>query len=78
MWDKKNPGKPASIYMSSVTDPYQPIEAKQQLTRHLLEAMVPYQPMLVIQTRSPMITRDFASNYVIDDYVILAKRLALV
>jgi DNA repair photolyase len=64
--------------MSSVTDPYQPIEAKQQLTRHLLEAMVPYQPTLVIQTRSPMITRDFASNYVIDDYVILAKRLALV
>jgi DNA repair photolyase len=57
-WDKKNPGKPASIYMSSVTDPYQPIEAKQQLTRHLLEAMVPYQPTLVIQTRSPMITRD--------------------
>ncbi|MCA1992590.1 MAG: radical SAM protein [Coleofasciculus sp. S288] len=57
-WDKKHPGKPASIYMSSVTDPYQPIEAKQQLTRQLLEVMVSYQPTLVIQTRSPMITRD--------------------
>lgn len=57
-WDKKNPGEPPRIYMSSVTDPYQPIEAKQELTRHLLEAMVPYQPTLVIQTRSPMITRD--------------------
>ena len=57
-WDKKDPGKPPSIYMSSVTDPYQPIEAKQQLTRRLLEVMVPYQPTLVIQTRSPMITRD--------------------
>jgi len=57
-WEKKNPGKPPSIYMSSVTDPYQPIESKQQLTRHLLEAMVQYQPTLVIQTRSPMITRD--------------------
>ena len=57
-WNKKNPAKPPSIYMSSVTDPYQPIESKQQLTRCLLEAMVPYQPTLVIQTRSPMITRD--------------------
>ncbi|MGK7875231.1 MAG: radical SAM protein [Xenococcaceae cyanobacterium] len=57
-WDKKNPGKPPSIYMSSVTDPYQPIESKQQLTRQLLEVMVNYQPTLVIQTRSPMITRD--------------------
>lgn len=57
-WDKKNPGNPPSIYMSSVTDPYQPIESKQQLTRQLLEVMVHYQPTLVIQTRSPMITRD--------------------
>ena len=57
-WYKKNPDKPPSIYMSSVTDPYQPIETKEQLTRHLLEVMVAYQPTLVIQTRSPMITRD--------------------
>jgi DNA repair photolyase len=57
-WEKKNPGKPPSIYMSSVTDPYQPIESKQQLTRHLLEVIVQYQPTLVIQTRSPIITRD--------------------
>jgi DNA repair photolyase len=57
-WHKKNPDRPPSIYMSSVTDPYQPIESKEQLTRHLLEVMVSYQPTLVIQTRSPMITRD--------------------
>ncbi|MCC3438361.1 MAG: radical SAM protein [Microcoleus sp. PH2017_40_RAT_O_B] len=57
-WHKKNPDRPPTIYMSSVTDPYQPIESKEQLTRHLLEVMVPYQPTLVIQTRSPMITRD--------------------
>ncbi|MEG4112532.1 MULTISPECIES: radical SAM protein [unclassified Microcoleus] len=57
-WYKKQPGRAPSIYMSSVTDPYQPIESKEQLTRHLLEVMVPYQPTLVIQTRSPMITRD--------------------
>jgi DNA repair photolyase len=57
-WYKKNPHKPPSIYMSSVTDPYQPIESKKELTRHLLQVMVKYQPTLVIQTRSPMITRD--------------------
>ncbi|MCL1466578.1 SPL family radical SAM protein [Argonema galeatum] len=57
-WHKKNLDKYPSIYMSSVTDPYQPIESKQKLTRSLLEVMVKYQPTLVIQTRSPMITRD--------------------
>ncbi|NEP39428.1 MAG: radical SAM protein [Okeania sp. SIO2G4] len=57
-WENKNPSKAPSIYMSSVTDPYQPIESKTQLTRRLLEVMLEYRPILVIQTRSPMITRD--------------------
>ena len=56
-WQKKH-DRPSSIYMSSVTDPYQPIEKQQQLTQQLLTAMLPYQPVLVIQTRSPMIMRD--------------------
>ena len=57
-WYKKHPEQPPSIYMSSVTDPYQTIESKEKLTRHLLEVMVAYRPILVIQTRSPIITRD--------------------
>jgi DNA repair photolyase len=57
-WHQKNCDRPATIYMSSVTDPYQPIEAKQKLTRALLTVMLQYQPTLVIQTRSPMIVRD--------------------
>jgi len=44
--------------MSSVTDPYQPIESKEKLTRSLLQVMLDYSPTLVIQTRSPIITRD--------------------
>ncbi len=44
--------------MSSVTDPYQPVEVKWQLTRKLLAIMLRYQPTLVIQTRSPAIVRD--------------------
>jgi DNA repair photolyase len=57
-WKRKHPEQPPRIYMSSVTDPYQAIESKQKLTRHLLEVMTEFQPILVIQTRSPMIVRD--------------------
>ncbi len=56
-WQKKHTAPPR-IYMSSVTDPYQPIEKQQQLTRQLLGVMLAYQPILVIQTRSPMLLRD--------------------
>ena len=48
------------IFMSSATDPYQPAEAKLGLTRACLEAFVDYPPgLLVIQTRSPIVERDF-------------------
>ena len=57
-WKRKHPDNPPRIYMSSVTDPYQAIESKQKLTRQLLEVMTEFQPVLVIQTRSPMIVRD--------------------
>ncbi|MEC4804583.1 MAG: radical SAM protein [Jaaginema sp. PMC 1080.18] len=56
-WYKKR-DRPPRIYMSSVTDPYQPLETQQRLTRQLLEIMLPFKPCLVIQTRSPMILRD--------------------
>ena len=47
------------IYMSSVTDPYQPIERKLRITRDLLKILAErHKPKLVVQTRSPLITRD--------------------
>ena len=48
------------IYMSSVTDPYQPIEKQIRLTRAVLEAILDagVQPRLTIQTRSQLVTRD--------------------
>lgn len=48
----------ARIYMSSVTDPYQPVERTLRLVRELLEVLVPQQPRLVVQTRSGLVTRD--------------------
>ena len=49
-----------AVYMSSVTDPYQPVERRLGLTRTVLEAILDsgVQPRLTIQTRSPLVTRD--------------------
>ena len=48
------------IYMSSVTDPYQPMERQLELTRGVLQAMADRgdKPKLVVQTRSPDVVRD--------------------
>ncbi len=48
----------SALYMSSVTDPYQPIERSLALTRGILEALIPVQPRLLIQTRGPLVVRD--------------------
>lgn len=48
-----------TIYMGSVTDPYMPIEREAEITKELLIELAEYhQPRLVIQTRSPIVTRD--------------------
>jgi DNA repair photolyase len=47
-----------AVYMSSVTDPYMPVERSLCLTRGILEALLPHQPRLVLQTRGPLVIRD--------------------
>jgi DNA repair photolyase len=44
--------------MSSVTDPYQPAERSLMLSRGILEALLPHQPRLLVQTRGPLVVRD--------------------
>jgi len=56
---RKRPLTEKTIYMSSVTDPYQPIERELELTRAILEELLTYhQPKLVVQTRATLVTRD--------------------
>lgn len=47
-----------AVYLSSVTDPYLSAERSLLLTRGILEAVVPVQPRLVVQTRGPLVVRD--------------------
>lgn len=48
----------SAVYLSSVTDPYLPAERSLQLTRGILEVLLPHQPRLLIQTRGPLVVRD--------------------
>src|SRR5207253_9423858 len=47
-----------AVYLSSVTDPYLPAERSLFLTRGILEALLPHQPRLLVQTRGPLVVRD--------------------
>jgi len=57
---KRRDLKGKRILMSSATDPYQPLERKVELTRGIVEALAApeRQPVLRVQTRGPLVTRD--------------------
>jgi DNA repair photolyase len=54
--------KPGDIWLSSVTDPYQPLESQYRLTRRVLETIVgsPYRPKFTFSllTKSALFVRD--------------------
>ncbi|MCY3567513.1 MAG: radical SAM protein [Chloroflexi bacterium] len=47
-----------TVLMSSATDPYQPIEARLELTRSLLPLLAERGASLAVLSRSPLVTRD--------------------
>ena len=53
--DKANRG---TVWISSVCDPYQPLEAKYELTRRCLKELVQKQFPINIQTKSKLVLRD--------------------
>ena len=50
--------KPLKLACSGVTDPYQPVEKRLQITRHCLEVMVECRNPVVLVTKNHLITRD--------------------
>ena len=50
--------KRGSIYISSLTDAYQPLEKKYKITRKILEVLIPLDFSIVIQTKSCLVLRD--------------------
>lgn len=50
--------KSGVVGLSTVTDPYQPIEEKYRLTRYCLEQLLRYDFPVHIQTKSDMVVRD--------------------
>ena len=50
--------KKATVWVSGVCDPYQPLEAKYKLTRQCLEILAQNNWPVRIQTRSPLVLRD--------------------
>jgi len=52
---KKKKGK---VFLSSLTDPYQPLERKYQLTRRCLEILLQHKFPIIIQTKSSLVLRD--------------------
>jgi len=50
--------KPGVVAISTVTDPYQPVEKKYKLTRYCLEQLMRYDFPVHIQTKSDLVLRD--------------------
>jgi len=47
-----------SVFISSLTDAYQPLEKKYELTRRILEMLLKFHFPICIQTKSSLVTRD--------------------
>ena len=62
MMNAKRPGSlnGKTVYMATTTDPYQPVERTEEITKLVLEDLIRNHPKvkLVVQTRAPMVTRD--------------------
>ncbi|MEW6125657.1 MAG: DUF5131 family protein [Acidobacteriota bacterium] len=51
--------KPTKVFMSTATDPYQPVEAQYKITRRMLEIFARHpQHALFILTKQPLVERD--------------------
>ena len=59
------------ITIGSVTDPYHEIERKYELTRKILQKLIPIQPIIDIITKSDLVLRDIDLLKQFDDAIVL-------
>jgi len=50
--------EPKPLAMSGVTDPYQPVERRLEITRRCLEVLVEFRQPLIVITKNHLVTRD--------------------
>ncbi len=58
LWDQIKKVKPGMVMIGTVTDAYQPVEEKFQLTRNCLEILADFDFPISIQTKSDLVLRD--------------------
>ncbi|MBT9166558.1 MAG: hypothetical protein DDT25_01249 [Chloroflexi bacterium] len=51
--------RPGGVFISSVSDGWQPMEERYQITRQCLEALIKHHYAITIQTKSVLVRRDF-------------------
>jgi len=59
--------KKKMVLLSSVCDPYQPLEKKYKITRRILEKLVEYQFSISILTKSDLVLRDLDLSFFLQE-----------
>src|SRR5437867_11875636 len=69
--------QPATLVMSGVTDPYQPVEKKLQITRGCLEVLARFKNPGAIITKNRLVTRDLDLLCELAKYNAVAENLSV-
>jgi DNA repair photolyase len=51
--------KPGKVWLSGICDPYQPLDKKYEITKSCLEILVKHDWSFTVQTKSPLVLRDY-------------------
>lgn len=65
------------VQVGTATDPYQPLEKQQELTRQILEVLALYRIPTSITTRSPLILRDLELLQEINRYAVCCVNISI-
>src|SRR5213596_672724 len=69
--------QPQTLVMSGVTDPYQPVEKKLQITRGCLEVLAKFKNPVAIITKNRLVTRDLDLLRKLADYHAAAVNISV-